>query len=297
VDSNITLRFFKVVPIGGGTPDFSEALKGAFEAGKQPKEREKTISLSDGRSAIVRIENWAPDNTFVDVEVVRRQQDNLPPEVNDDGLDPLPLPDGSGLGHSIALRYHEALSILCIQLDTRKVSVGLLLAYLRDIDPTWEYRAEPLVNENSWERYDRGSPRKVALKIASPTSLPHVEGDVGAVSSSAKRLGNLYGAPIISVEISMGQKSGSLIKDKVDSLLRYFTNGDGSNEDIRKLSVSAALDDGAEEINFLNDLISVKAVLDLPRNEPKNNYEKRKNWIKTSFNDKLEYIRNVYGED
>jgi hypothetical protein len=79
----------------------------------------------------VRIERLAPDGSFRDGDIVRRQSSNLPPEANDAGLIPLPVSQGGGLGHCVAFRYSPALKVLAIQFDTRAVvneSFAVLLA-------------------------------------------------------------------------------------------------------------------------------------------------------------------------
>lgn len=290
MDSKITVRFFRITKNHQAAPDFEAALQNALAAGQTAAARQRNINGS-----IIRLERLAANGTCWDGEIVRKQTQNIPPAADDDGLTPLVLNDGSGLGHSIAFRYSPGVQVLAIQFDNRAVSVNRLVAYLRAIDPAHDYGAFPLIRRDAWERYGRGSPSSVVLEIAAPADLPAVEGEVGSVIASTKRLAEMANAPVITIEVKMGRTRGSLSKGFVDGILDFFTRGEGREQDVRKLGVTSRTEDAAEYIDFLQEGLKHSDTLDLPSDDPNVNYRARRNYLEACFNESFDYIRGIYG--
>ncbi len=287
MDNHITIRFFKIEPHHETTPSFADALVAAFALGDTPRDRQRAVS-----SALIRLERLTVDASFIDGEVVRRQDTALPPEATDSGMSPLPLSDGAGLGHPIAFRYSTTLGVLAIQFDNRAVSPGRFLAYLREVDPAANYSHLPLVRKDAWDRYGRGMPRKVSLKIANP-NLHAVEGPVDSLKAASETLAEQFNAPMITIEISMGRKRGGLVKSLVDSTLRYWTEGAGREEDVRALKVD--VDSESEALDFIEEKLVDRDRLDLPENNPAKHYARRQAAVKQAFNRHLTYITEAYG--
>ncbi len=288
--AKVTARFFRLEKIHQSAPAVENALQAAFNAGRTASEREKQVF-----GHTLRLERFSPDNTFYDGEIVRKQTTDIPPEANDAGLQKLSVSAGGGIGHCIAFRYNAPLQVLAIQFDNRAVSVNRLLAYLREFDQSYDYRPEPIVREDAWEKYDRGLPRKFELEIASPQNLESVEGDPGPVVDSFRRLGEITDGPVIRVEVKMGRRKGALAKKALDPIIRYFYQGAGRTEDVRKLTVTSADEDGSESINFLDDLLKESRDVEVPEGDPDGHYKKRRDWLETCFGMHFEYIRQVYG--
>lgn len=290
MDSKITIRFFRIEQIHQTVPAFEAALQHAFSASRTAKGRERDVG-----GAIIRLERLEKSSSCWNGEMVRKQTENIPPAADDDGLTPLTLSDGSGLGHAIAFRYSPALQVLAIQFDNRAVSVNRMISYLRSIDPSQEYTAFPLIREDAWDRYGRGRPSKLIVEIASPTDLPSVEGEVGSVISSTKRLAEISQAPVITIEMKMGRSKGSLAKEVVDGVINFFTKGDGKEQDIRKLEAQVRSDDGSEIVGFLQEGLKHSTTLDLPTDCTDVNYRARQNYVDECFSESFDYIRRVYG--
>lgn len=288
--AKVTVRFFKIEKVHDTAPNLEVALQNVFASGEKASLREKNVV-----GQILRMERLKNDNTFVEGEVVRKQIGDIPPEANDDGLQKLSVSEGGGIGHCIAFRYSPALQVLAIQFDNRAVSVNRLLMYLRAFDPNYEYRAELMLRKDAWTKYNRGLPTKFSLSVAQPQNLKAVEGTVGSVIESTRRLAEIADGPVITIEVNMGRKKGSLAKDTIDSVLQYFTNGGGATEDLRKLQVTSANEDGSEAINFLKDLLKESRDIELPEGLPEQHYEKRRSWVKACFEMHFEYINGVYG--
>lgn len=291
MDKKITVRFFKVSKNHKSAPALEAALKNALQSGATASKRQRNVYGN-----IIRLERLVQNGTFWDGEVVRKQAENIPPEAHDEGLTALALKEGGGLGHPIAFRYSPSLSVLAMQFDNRAVSVNKLMAYLQAIDPAHGYSAFPLVREDAWERYGRGTPSKFTIEIAAPSELPSVEGEIGSVIESAKRLAEISSAPVISLEAKMGHSKGSLKQKSVDKLIQFFTKGKGSTHDIRKLNVTNRHDDGpSEEIDFLKEFLACTSHLELSGNDPDVNYDTRKIYLTACFNDNFAYIKTTYG--
>lgn len=288
--ANVTVRFFKIEKVHGSAPDLEVALQNAYSSGGKACEREKSVV-----GHTLRLERLAQDNTFYDGEIVRKQTGDIPPEANDNGLQKLAVSEGGGIGHCIAFRYSVALQAIAIQFDNRAVSINRLLAYLREFDPSYDYRAEAMVRRDAWEKYNRGLPTKFTLTVAQPQNLEAVEGDVGSVIESTRTLAEIADGPVITVEIKMGRRKGSLAKGAIDGVLKYFTSGKGATEDVRALSVTSANEDSSEAINFLNDLLRESRNVEVPEGDPDAHYKKRCSWITTCFSIHFDYIKEVYG--
>lgn len=292
MDSRITCRFFRIEADFDTVPPFEAACLAAMEAGAEPVDRQKPVE-----GATVRMERFQQaSSTFYRGEIVRVQTENIPPEASATGLTPLAV---GGLGHAIAFRYHPGLRVIAIQFDNRAVSLGRLLLYLRAVDATHLYTMRPLITEDAWTRYGDGKPRKFMIQLASPANLDTVEGDVGVLTDSIRALGEMADAPIITIEVSMGRRrQGSLAPEFIADILNYFTDGAGQNEDIRKLSATVAFEDdsGSETIDFLDEKLVCKDVLELPSDNADAHYEERDRFVRDSFSEHFEYINNVYGD-
>lgn len=288
--ANITVRYFKVVKIHHSAPDLDVALRGALQAGATAHNREREVA-----GQTFRLERLIQDNTFYDGEVVRKQTGDMPPEANDDGLQRLSISEGGGIGHCVAFRYSVAYQVIAIQFDNRAVSVNRLLAYLKEFDPTFDYRADPIVRRDAWTKYNTGLPTKFEIQLAQPADLEAVEGPVGTVIQSAQTLSDIYDGPVITIEIKMGRRKGSLTKDAVDSVLRYFTEGAGASQDVRKLSATTSNEDGSEEVDFLKEFLMDKRDISTPEGQPEEHYAIRRATLSSCFRSHNDYIRQVYG--
>ncbi|MHB9880167.1 hypothetical protein ACSMXM_10940 [Pacificimonas sp. ICDLI1SI03] len=291
MDSRITSRFFRVEKMSAAAPEFEHALSAALALGAQPKQRQR--ELTDG--ALVRLERNKESGAFVAGEVVRVQTENIPPEASDAGLTPLRV---GGLGHAIAYRYHPGLKVLCIQFDNRGVSVGKFVRYLKLVDDSFGYTFEPLVTQDAWNRYKDGSPRKLAIALASPANLERVEGDVGALTDAGRRLGEIADAPIIRIEVSMGTSRGGFLDSGfVGDVIKYFTKGAGKTQDVRQLKATVKAEgvDGSDAIDFLDEKLSCRDTREFPRDDADKHYAVREAFLRACFNEKIDYITRVYG--
>ena len=153
--------------------------------------------------------------------------------------------------------------------------------------------------QNAWDRYNDGKPRKFEIQIAAPANLAAVEGNVGALTDAGRKLAEMSKAPMIRIEISMGGKrAGFLDKDFVTSALKYFTSGEGRNDDVRSLkaTVKDGEESGIDPIDFLDEKLYIKDDLSFPENDADQHYKVRENFLRTCFTSHFDYITSVYGK-
>lgn len=151
------------------------------------------------------------------------------------------------------------------------------------------------MNEDAWERYDRGEPTKLTLSIAAPQNLENLPGVAGSVLGASKRLAEITEAPVVTLQVSMGRARGSLSKQAVDAVLRAFTTEE-QEENVRSLSVKSRVEGlPSDEIDFIKDLARDQAVLDLPSDNHDGHLQIRYAFIERSFEARLAYLRERYG--
>lgn len=288
MDRSVTVRYFKIEEIGR-TPPFDQAVDAAFNLGASPYQRQRVL----GPGIQIRLENRERRRGLLFGEVVRVQTENIPPEAQQAGLVPLAI---GGLGHSVAFGYDQQSSIMAIQFDPRGVSIGRLLDYLSNVVGAGKYSYSPIINEDAWERYNRGAPRTLTLSVAAPRQLRNLEGNAGGVLSASRRLAEITNAPIVTIEVSMGHARGSLLKGAVDQVVRAFTS-EGAEGGVRGLSVKTK-EEGqpTEEIDFLKDLARDQDILDLPVDNPVDHLRMRYAFIERSFRARLDGLRELYAD-
>lgn len=101
MDNLVTGKFFIVRPEDNHAPNFLELLRGI--RGRDLTDREVDINPGVDNPIIVRLERLDDeDNGFVTGELIRKQTENIPPEANNNGLEPIELSEGGGLAYSSA---------------------------------------------------------------------------------------------------------------------------------------------------------------------------------------------------
>jgi hypothetical protein len=298
MDNSLTLKFLRVTPAYAHGIAFHTALETAFALG-DPHQRERNINAGMPDAIIIRLERLRLHNNFVYGELIRKQISNIPPEANDDGLTPIQLSDGAGLGLSSAFRYHRPTRVLLIQANNQAVSVGRLNLYLNAVDQNAEYAFEPVPRADAWTRFNSGLPRRLLLKVASPEHIPAgnaLDSETRTISEGLATISEALRGAVITIDISMGQKRGSLLKGATERVLRAFRRMERAGElDVKTLSASVKDDEGTDMIDFLDEHLVVHDRLDLPDGNPDRNYELRATFLETTFNANLRYIHEHYG--
>lgn len=277
--NRLTIRFYTVERVTPAGFSLQQALENVDA--KQPHSS-RQIQLA--ANYIVRLERYEDDAGELTGEFIRVQTTDFPFEVEDDGVSPLQT-DGP-LGNGIAFRFRPMDSTLAIQYDTRVVSPGRAMDYLQQCDGRANFRINPKIDEENWRRFMDGEVRKLRVGVASPDHLGMLENGAAAAGHTFRELGQVYGAPVITIELGMGRRNGALTeaaKVLASEMSRLFRSNEG---DIRSLKAGVKSQDGVpvEEINLIDEVLSDHHEINLPNNDPDHNYAIRKNFLRDALN-------------
>lgn len=286
MDKTVTVRFYKVERLNEADPKLRDVLKG-IAAIAELDARIATVGNNDVK---VRLERLEEDSaTVIAGEFTRIQTTNYPSEVHPDGTKPLGVT--SPLGHGVAFRFDSSKSILAMQYDVRVLSPGRMLEYLRAKWDGASFRLRPIVRSDMWKRFNAGPTRKIELTVASPGSLVNIEDAGAAVVDAARKLGAAYEAPLLTITLSMGGKSGALgaqVKKMAKSL---FETAAAGMLDLRGMKAVADGGEGPnDEINLMEELLTERKELNLPDNDPDESYKTRSKFIKEMLKQNLKNV-------
>lgn len=301
MDNSVSARFFRIETEDGAGGSIESILSDI--AGNTLSDRERNIGAEAGDAIHSRLERLLEDNDYLVGEFIRRQTANKPPEANAQGLSPLQLADGGGLGHSCAFRLHKPTQTMCLQNNPSGLSIGRVRTYLTAWNPRSKFNFERVPTEDALERFRSGDTRAFQVSVASPTNLPAVEGDDTAeaqtVVEAARMLGTAFEGMTVSIEVSMGRAQGELpkgpIMSVINTLVRWKRNQQADVRRLRAKSKDTSGEGEAEFIDFLQEFLQEKDKLDLPDNDPARNYELRRDLLSLWYNSNLPYLTRLYG--
>lgn len=267
-------------------------------AGMPKADREKNTADDSAVPFNVRLEDYdATHKPYICGQFVRRTLVNHPPEATADGLKALKLTKGSGLGYPAAFAYAPEYGVLAVEHSPRTLSLARIVLYINLMAfPEGKLTARPVPNKQAWSRYAKGKPRRLTITLANPTNLAAVEGEVGGVLSATGKLNEIFDAPVITIEVSMGHKKGALNGGHVEKILNFFTKGDGRQHDVRSLRASVQPDAGgpSDDLDFLNELLVSRDTLEL-NGDPVKDYERRKAFVLQELKKHSQHLKAVYG--
>jgi hypothetical protein len=265
MEQGIAVRYYRVERAEKHDPTFVKTLEKIYALGR-PSAR-----LKDVNGVKVRLEEFkCPSTGYYEEEFVRLQERAYPSEVHDNNT--AALKTQGPLGHHLAFVFNENKSVLAAQYDSKTLSLSRVNAYLNSFPPHTWYFFTPLVRKDMWNRFVSTPPKKIRFAIASPSDLSQIGGAHKAVYQNIASMADSYSPHIMEISMSMGHSKGAIQKghDFVKDLLRRSDNGD---IDLRKLKGKGA--EQLEEIDLLEEVLTEKITLDLPRNDPKKSYKMR----------------------
>lgn len=275
MDKNFTFRFYNVSRENKNIPTMVSMLE---QAAAEPDKAKREVQLAQDYT--VRLENLEEDGADAVVgEFVRCQGTNLPGEL--DGATRKSL-SAKKLAHSVIFRLNHVKGILGVQYDPRIVSVGKILEYLSHYNPAAQYRVDPRVNQDAWKTFNKGSVRKLAVRIANPDSMDDLGGDGKTASEGIKNLAEAYDAPSILIELSMGHRKGFL-SDAVIELADKLATSIGAKARVDKLTAVTVVNDVSEEIDLIEDRQVLKDSLSIDDRDPEKNYIIKSTYLKAEM--------------
>ena len=278
--SKITIRFYEVGKENANGLSLKEALKLVNKISeKGDRERLLTAGMT------VRLERYEEDAGELAGEITRVRNTDFPYEVEADGV--APLSTEGPIGYGIAFRFRSSDHTLAIQYDPRIVSPGRLADYLAAIDPRGMFVITPKMDTANWRTFQKMPVRKLKVGVASPQHLGEIENSAASVAGALSTMAEAYEAPIVTVEISMGHRKGGLgqaAKNMAQEVFRLLKDG---KADVRSLRARVATTEGeaAEDINLIDEVLSDRYEIALPKNDPDENYTIRKNLLKAKLNE------------
>lgn len=222
------------------------------------------------------------------------QRDNIPLEARPEGL----LPSrAESQGHSAAFRYHSGLSLLVIEKNASNMTPSRFLRYLRAVDPAARYIANPIANEDVWERFGRMRPKRFSVTLAAVTNPEAVEGPVGAILGAGRMLHEATNAPTIHISVREGGSPEGMDKTAIGSIVDYLLGNDDDGYQVTSLSVAAEDEDdqAGEVLNFLDDILKEKGELSLNGLSSDDSFEARIVFLRDCYARHMEYIDEYYG--
>lgn len=262
----ITIRFFRVGKMHQAGPSLRASLDKIYATG-EPGKRERQLS----GAFRCRLERYEASGGLLRGEMTRVRDSDFPSEVHPYGTSGLGV--DVPIGDGIVFCFREADHILAIEYGPRTLSPGRFADYISSMDPNAVYTLEPSIDRMALERFRAQPLRKVEIRIAGVQHLEEVENAAQPVAGALQHLGEQYNAPMVTVALSMGNAKGELAegaKQMVEGFLRMAGRGD----DIRSLRATPDAGEGErnEDINLLDQLLSIKAELVLPNKEPEKSY-------------------------
>ncbi|MFB2550165.1 hypothetical protein [Ensifer soli] len=279
MSNKLSFRFYTVERMNGNVPMLVDALA-EINARDYPQRQ-----IQVGQGYVVRLERHAVDaGGEVQGEFIRVSDTNFPFEVRQDGVRGLEI--DNPLGSGVAFRFRPNDHTLAIQYDTRIVSPGRVMDYLLQIDGRFAYRITPQLDAENWEKFLESPVRKLRIGIASPNHLGAIEPQGASVAQTFQQLGEAYNAPVITIEMGMGNNKGSLGPAAKELATAFFGLFQGGGGDVRSLRASVKTDDDepVEDINLIDEVLSERRETDLPRNDPERNYQVRAGILRQVLN-------------
>ena len=289
MDRRLSGRFFKVVSEKDNKNELHSIL---HHIGNIPKVRDRQQFLS--QNFVMRLEHYELSDDFIHGDICRKQTDNVPPEVSDEGLSAIPLQDGSGIGHLAAFQYHIPTRILLIQSNRQCGVPNRLSDYVRRFFPGNTFGFEPVPNENAWERANRATIRSFTVRMAVPDNVTGAEIEGASGMANLARMAHIHDASIVEITFSSGRKRKNyLAKSKTLGFAKELID---SALSIDKMELRSSNEFGSDLIDFLEDHMRFSEEIDLPERNPLEHYVRRKEFLDKAFSDKISWLKERYGK-
>jgi hypothetical protein len=294
LDRWVTVRFYRVDRKNAVGPLFSDCIRQAY--GRGDGHRECDI----GDEILLRIDNVVEAGGYLSGQYLRRQLRNLPPRLADHGPpEELGLPAGYGLGHGTAFRYHLGLSVLALQENRQAVGVSRISGYLETILQTQGFDFRPAINRDAWAQLNRTNPRKFRFRVAEPDHLEAVEEPHQTVRRNLSQMKRVAGGAFVEFEVGMGHTDGNLDARATRSVARWI-NGEyvAGRGGVKALVIEGAdREDETQKVvlDLIKAQLSEREILDLPDDNPVENYAIRSKHLARVFQRQMDALRDQFG--
>lgn len=286
MDSRLTVRFYRVSEAPSGIGDVGDILLQTVDLGT-PLERERDI----GQAVVVRLERATARAQTVEGDLCRVQRTNIPPQAGAEGLVPIRLNDGHGIGHMAAFLYHRPTRVLALQSNMSSVTPNRLSVYLASIDAAQQFQLGPVLTDDALERFQAGQPRKLTVKFAGIDRLDVFDDPNIPVAQGAKMISDAYAGIDVEITVSVGRTRDNALAQ--GPLLRTVNRLMGA-PGITKLVTKLEGDD--QPLDLLHEQLKEIDDLDLPEGDPERHYEVRRAFLRGAFERHQQTILRQFGD-
>lgn len=253
----ISIRLWRVGKRHAQGASLRQALEQVFALG-EPGARQRQMA----QGLTCRLEHYRREGGVLAGEMTRVRHEDYPAEIHPHGRQALNV--NVPIGDGVAFRFREADHTLAFQYDDRILSAGKFLDYLESMHAGALFDAHPIPDRDEWARFQASPLKKVSIRLASPTDVVTDEDSMEAAASSFRRLGQEYGAPLVTLEMSVGT-GGGFLTEAAKRMMMGFLRSEAVN-DVRSMKATPGGGEGrSKEINLLDTLFSHKEMIESSR--------------------------------
>ena len=275
--TKIVVRYFQV-----GVPD-SHHVRGLPQSLREISDMEMEARKKTIEGIDCRLERLHGRDGLLYGEIIKIQEDNLPAEVHSQGLTKL---GASKIGFGVAFVFDGTVNALAIQYLPNVVSPARLRNYLHAHHVGNAFLFAPIPAPDVWEKIRRSGIKKFHIRMAMPQHFSETAG--GKLGDQLKDLAQAYGAPYVTVELSVGRKKTQLF-DVLKGQARALVSQD---ENVRAMKIKTF--EEAEEIDLLHDFLKDEGELELS-DDPEKNYQQRSDYVRFAYDQRRAYIKESLG--
>jgi hypothetical protein len=260
MDATVRARFFRVSEKPDEAADLPDLL--LAETKKSLSDRERNVSgttQEDNEPGVMlRLEECETEGEFVTGQFCRKQTINIPPQAGPDGLAPITLADGQGIGHLSAFRYHRPTRVILLQNNIQCASPRRIQLYAASINPAALYGFSPIMRQDALERFKHRQVRSFTVGFASPENLEALDDKGIASARGARMLAEAFHGLNLTITVSVGKKRKSFLDfDAVSNEIKALL---GSDANVSQLEVSANEDEEGSNIDFIQEHLRCKEI-------------------------------------
>lgn len=288
IQRSLFADFYRVqVPDG---EDFGEILESVAQT---PNDKRRNV---DARGTPVRLHesHGAPTE---EGDLVKIRMDEVPVKASLSGsISPFALGSDEGVGEQTAFLYDATLETLVLQRNRYGVSASAFANYFETLTSIGPIILEPILQEDALKKLQRLSEiRKFQVRVAGADARVFKDQAHGAKEMA--QLISAFGAPNISLELSMGYSRGSLLLDRAKAAARRFLSlAEDPSGGVTGIVITGTSD--ASERTVL-DLLNyrMEESIDVPKNGRELKYSARRVALKQALGKRRQELKRMFASE
>jgi len=251
----------------------------------------------DSRGTPVRLHE-AHHGTSHEGDLIKIRMDEVPVKASLGGLvAPFKLGSDEGVGEQTAFLFHPGVGVLVLQRNRYGVSASALAYYFETLTGVGPIILEPILQLDALKRLGHMTEvRHFTVRVAGADARVLKDFGVGA-REMAKLIGE-FGAPNVTIDLSMGYQRGSMLVDQVKAAARRLvglSSRDGAGA-VTKIVVSGASDTADRTVlDLLN--FRMEELVDVPTATRDLRYGQRRTALAEALGRRLTELKQLAGKD